>query len=115
MGKLQARAQIWAAKSNGSETTGMAESGATPGAPSVASGRLAKHISTLAALVDNSNLPTANTDDAVSEFDDRSKRSHAKAKVIEKLLGEDAGHVEQSQSAHNARKTASDDIESFSA
>lgn len=55
--------------------------------------RLEKHIRTLYALVETSSLSTANTEDAVAEFDDRLKRAEAKVKIIEKLIGE-AGHGE---------------------
>ncbi|KAI9879555.1 MAG: hypothetical protein M1830_008182 [Pleopsidium flavum] len=50
--------------------------------------RLEKHIKTLLALVEASSLSTHNTEDAVSDFDDRLKRASAKAKIIERLIGE---------------------------
>ncbi|KAJ9665067.1 hypothetical protein H2201_004727 [Coniosporium apollinis] len=54
--------------------------------------RLEKHIQTLFALAEPASLSTQNTEDAVSDFDDRLKRATAKAKVIEKIVGE--GSVE---------------------
>ncbi len=74
--------------------------------------RLEKHIKTLFALVEAASLSTHNTEDAVSDFDDRLKRAGAKAKIIERLIGEvshdddfsDGGQLED----HNSRKTQED-------
>ncbi len=54
--------------------------------------RLEKHIQTLHALAEPASLSMQNTEDAVSDFDDRLKRATAKVKVIEKIVGE--GNVE---------------------
>ncbi len=50
--------------------------------------RLGKHIHVLYALTEPASLSTKNTEDSVSDFDDRLKRARAKVKVIEKLIGE---------------------------
>lgn len=50
--------------------------------------RLEKHIRTLYALVEPSSLATDNTEEAVSDFDDRLKRAEGKVKIIEKMTGE---------------------------
>ncbi|KAF2491006.1 hypothetical protein BU16DRAFT_422851, partial [Lophium mytilinum] len=50
--------------------------------------RLAKHVTTLHALTELPTFSTANTEDAVADFDDRFKRAGAKAKVIDRILGE---------------------------
>ncbi|KAH0563480.1 hypothetical protein GP486_001946 [Trichoglossum hirsutum] len=50
--------------------------------------RLEKHIMTLFALTEPATLSTQNTEDSVSDFDDRLKRALAKVKIIEKLIGE---------------------------
>lgn len=50
--------------------------------------RLEKHVQTLYALVEAASLSTENTEEAVSDFDDRFKRATAKAKIIERLIGE---------------------------
>jgi hypothetical protein len=50
--------------------------------------RLAKHITTLHALTELPTFSTSNTEDAIADFDDRFKRAGAKAKVIERILGE---------------------------
>ena len=53
--------------------------------------RLEKHIRTLYALTEPESLSTQNNEGAVSDFDDRLKRAQAKAKIIEKSIGEGAG------------------------
>jgi flagellar biosynthesis/type III secretory pathway protein FliH len=50
--------------------------------------RLAKHIRVLHALAESESLSTENTEDAVSDFDDRVKRAHVKARIIERITGE---------------------------
>lgn len=50
--------------------------------------RLEKHIRTLYALVEPGSLSTDNTEEAVSDFDDRLKRAAGKVKIIEKITGE---------------------------
>ncbi|KAL8801310.1 MAG: hypothetical protein Q9200_006984 [Gallowayella weberi] len=51
--------------------------------------RLEKHIRTLYALTEPVTLSSENTEDALSDFDDRWKRAEGKVKIIEKLLGEE--------------------------
>ncbi|KAL8778113.1 MAG: hypothetical protein Q9213_007556 [Squamulea squamosa] len=51
--------------------------------------RLERHIRTLYALTEPASLSTDNTEDAVSDFNDRLKRAEGKVKIIEKLLGEE--------------------------
>ena len=50
--------------------------------------RLAKHVKVLHALAESESLSTENTEEAVSDFDDRMKRAQAKAKIIERMAGE---------------------------
>ena len=52
--------------------------------------RLEKNITTLYALVEPDTLSTENTDESVNDFDDRVKRAQGKAKIIEKMVGEDS-------------------------
>lgn len=49
--------------------------------------RLEKNINTLYALVEPETLSTANTDEAVQDFDDRVKRALGKAKIVERMVG----------------------------
>ncbi|KAH7407773.1 hypothetical protein BKA64DRAFT_430040 [Cadophora sp. MPI-SDFR-AT-0126] len=50
--------------------------------------RLAKHIRVLHALAESESLSTENSEEAVSDFDDRLKRAQGKAKIIERIVGE---------------------------
>lgn len=50
--------------------------------------RLAKHVTTLYALVETESLSTENTDEAVDDFDDRLRRAQGRFKVIERMVGE---------------------------
>ena len=50
--------------------------------------RLQRHLEKLHMTVDAETLSTQNTEEAVSDFDDRLKRAVSKVKVIEKLIGE---------------------------
>jgi hypothetical protein len=56
--------------------------------------RLAKHLKVLYALAESESLSTENTEEAVSDFDDRMKRAHAKAKIIERMAGEIKGDAD---------------------
>lgn len=51
--------------------------------------RLEKNITTLHDLVDPESLSTENTDEAVADFDERLKKAQGKARIVEKLVGED--------------------------
>jgi len=55
--------------------------------------RLAKHVKVLHALAESETLSTENTEEAVSDFDDRFKRAQAKAKIIERMAGEVKGDL----------------------
>ncbi|KAL8669678.1 MAG: hypothetical protein Q9168_005735 [Polycauliona sp. 1 TL-2023] len=54
--------------------------------------RLEKHIRTLYALTEPASLSTDNTEDAVSNFNDRLKRAEGKAKIIEKAFNEETSN-----------------------
>ena len=112
MGKLHGRAIIWAGRlpeikshadvESKSEEKKSATIGAEQGgqeepalkapsskAPSLPSNpRLESHIRTLYALTEPGSLSTENSEDSVSDFDDRLKRAEGKIKIIEKLTGE---------------------------
>ncbi|KAK0107075.1 hypothetical protein ONS95_003784 [Cadophora gregata] len=49
--------------------------------------RLAKNLKVLHALAESESLSTENTEEAVSDFDDRLKRAQGKAKIIERIVG----------------------------
>ncbi|EFQ98956.1 hypothetical protein MGYG_01968 [Nannizzia gypsea CBS 118893] len=62
-----------------------------PGLPS--NPRLEKHIATFLSLVNPLTLSMENNEEAVDDFDDRLKRATAKARIIEKMLGEPSEHT----------------------
>jgi len=64
--------------------------------------RLEKHVQVLYALAEPASLSTQNSEDAVSDFDDRFKRAQAKAKVIEKIIGEPSIETPTTDSGSNA-------------
>lgn len=49
--------------------------------------RFSKHLKVLYALSESDSLSTENTEEAVSDFDDRLKRAQGKAKIIERIIG----------------------------
>ncbi|KAJ8059850.1 hypothetical protein OCU04_011480 [Sclerotinia nivalis] len=53
--------------------------------------RLAKHVKVFYALAEAESLSSENSEEAVGDFDDRYKRAVAKAKIIEKMVGEGQG------------------------
>lgn len=57
--------------------------------------RLAKHIKVLHALSELQTLSTENTEEAVTDFDDRLKRAQGKTKVIERIAGGVKGEVDE--------------------
>ena len=115
MGKLHGRAMIWAGRLPGLSKDDVGskngeEKGATTSIEALsaqgkqdepaskaascklhslpANPRLEGHIRTLYALTEPGSLSTENSEDSVSDFDDRLKRAEGKVKIIEKLTGE---------------------------
>ncbi|MCJ1390046.1 hypothetical protein MMC18_002904 [Xylographa bjoerkii] len=110
MGRLHGRSLVWSSRlpraqstTNPSTDTSPDQDTSRPGheptsttsiswplPPLAANIRLEKHVRTFHALVELESLSTQNKEDDVSEFDDRLKRAVGKAKVIEKLVGEES-------------------------
>ena len=85
MGKIEARVMIWSEELEKAEQT----PGVSLNQDKIAlNARIKKHMEVLHALVDPQTLSVENTDDAVSDFDDRLKRAQAKCRIVAKLLGE---------------------------
>lgn len=68
--------------------------------------RLERHLKVLHALSEPESLSTENTEEAVSDFDDRLKRAEGKTKIIERLVGEgreevDGGPTNTDEYVHN--------------
>lgn len=93
-GRLHGRSVVWAGRfphHEGSTTTNKTTPNQQSTLPSLSNNpRLEKHIRVLYALSEPASLSTDNTEEAVSDFDDRLKRAHAKIKIIERLVGEDS-------------------------
>jgi len=118
MGKLQARAKIWAARlpnqatfnaiSSNKDVVTLPRLSANP--------RLEKHITTLQELVDLTTLSIANTDDDVGDFDERVRRAQAKVKIIERMIGEEdveSNGEARYQNATAVNSTATKNMEDF--
>lgn len=113
-GRLHGKAIVWANRlpglagksSSGSQqqagigSTEKTQQQSLPPLPDNA--RLKKNVTVLFALTEPDSLSTDNTDEAVNDFDDRLKRAEGKAKVIEKMVGEDHRHDEAQQSGSSA-------------
>lgn len=67
--------------------------------------RLERHIQTLFALVEPDTFSTENTEESVADFDDRLKRAGAKAKVIERIVGEGDVDTRQTDTSPSASGT----------
>lgn len=126
MGQLNGRACVWAARtppkataeeksqkpesvpiiSGQSITTGTVSSNSTSEeslrVPSFRpNSRLEKHVSTLYALSEPESLSTENTEETVSDFDDRFKRALSKAKVIENIAKEKESDLDDGETDIN--------------
>lgn len=98
LGRMHGRALVWQARTQQSsdenptspaqqdEATEM--SSLASAAPIATNSRLIKHIHGLLSTTDPATVQNDNSDQSVTEFDDRLARSHAKAKVIAAIVGE---------------------------
>jgi hypothetical protein len=79
---------------SGGSGSGSGNSGGDGGAddaPGTPNPRLRRHLDALLALTDPASLDPSNADAAVEAWEERFRRAVAKAKVVEKILGEAAG------------------------
>lgn len=86
LGQLHGRASIWGARLPPPRDDKVPEERVLPEFKE--NERLKKHIEMLHALTDPATFSTRNEEEAVADFDDRVKRAGAKAKVIERIVGE---------------------------
>jgi hypothetical protein len=128
-GRLHGKSIIWANRTYGRhlnvlkqevDRIGEASSGVPsstrltlPALPNNA--RLSKHVNVLYALAESESLSTENTEEAVSDFDDRFKRAHAKAKIIEKMAGEAKEDSEDRNKKSGGRDGSIEDVNSINA
>lgn len=100
-GRLHGKSLVWANRTPQFQKNTITATPSTSGAQPQDEGvklpnlsdnaRLAKHIKVLYALAESDSLSTENTEEAVSDFDDRVKRAHVKARIIERMAGEARG------------------------
>ncbi|PNS14893.1 hypothetical protein CAC42_2122 [Sphaceloma murrayae] len=92
MGALAGQCSMWTARMLQSKKEPQADASIQDSAASLPpiqhTDRLQKHIATLEALTEVESLDTQNTEEAVSDFDDRLKRAEAKAKIIASIVGD---------------------------
>ncbi|KAF2266723.1 hypothetical protein CC78DRAFT_458650 [Lojkania enalia] len=116
MGRLNGRACVWGARmpsfasmeekisvNKSKKEDGVKQKSALP--PLQPNTRLQKHISMLHGLTDPLTFSTSNTEDAVADFDDRFRRAGAKAKIIERIIGESSDATVPDAASPKGRKT----------
>ena len=121
MGRIAGQAAVWEArlsKESQQESEGSLEKQAQDPAqmhlPSIqGNARLQKHVQTLSALTEADSLSTQNTEDAVTDFDDRLKRAEGKTKVIQSILGESNTATDVKPASRRPQKKADDNMEDF--
>ena len=104
IGKVRGRSLVWASRlkseplydqlvsggENGAQRSDDSPSPQTehllPALPQ--NSRLPKHIRFLLSITDPSEISTANTEDAVDDFEERLKKAEAKVQIVEKIIGE---------------------------
>jgi hypothetical protein len=97
LGELHGRSVVWGSRAlanNASTSTSATKTGEGKGVESKmptfqpSSTRLLNNITLLHSLTDPETFSTQNTEEAVADFDDRVRRAGAKAKVVERIVGE---------------------------
>jgi hypothetical protein len=109
LGELHGRSVVWGARALTSPTP----QSTSPSAAGVKEGeigdeqiptfhptstRLLNNITLLHSLTDPETFSTENTEEAVADFDDRVRRAGAKAKVVERIVGENKVAAEGAKS-----------------
>ena len=116
MGKLHGRARVWAGRvpsiNKSAEQIESTQDGNPRGENNkvvarLDNPRLRTNVRTLFALTEPGSLATENSENAVTDFDDRLKRAEGKFKVIEKLTGE-AGQETNADRASEGSKIKGD-------
>jgi hypothetical protein len=88
LGELHGRSVVWGGRISAfaSASSGSSSENKLPDLPS--NSRMHNNVSLLHSLTDLETFSIENTEEAVADFDDRFKRAGAKAKVIERIVGE---------------------------
>lgn len=106
LGELHGRSVVWGSRLPGlapqaekEEEEGVSGEGGEKKMPTLPKNeRLKNNATLLHSLTDPETFDTANTEEAVADFDDRFKRAGAKAKVIERIVGESDAAASTSKS-----------------
>jgi hypothetical protein len=117
MGRLHGRALVWNSRlpslqrpaSVVDQNAAPCPSAILPSLP--ANPRLEKHLRVLYALTEPVSLSTENTEDAVSDFEDRLKRALGKIKIIDRLVGEEGGEMKDGKSAGGGAEANIEDVD----
>ncbi|KAJ4994216.1 ORAOV1 family protein [Stagonosporopsis vannaccii] len=120
LGELHGRGAVWGSRiaipptpTTSTPTTTSAATPALTNAPKhtnplpafpTTSSRLGTNISLLYHLTDPLTFSTSNTESSVADFDDRFKRAGAKAKVVERIIGESAIGMEETTGPASSSK-----------
>lgn len=132
-GRLHGRSLVWISRSlhiNNTMTNGMTVASKneeklplpTPSSSGVdlclpglsTNARIEKHLKILYALTEPATLSTENSEDAVSDFDDRLKRAVGRVKMIERIVGEEVlprSSGKPADGATNNRQNTSNEAE----
>ncbi|KAK3112348.1 hypothetical protein LTR53_011479 [Teratosphaeriaceae sp. CCFEE 6253] len=103
IGRLSGRAAVWQARTSPVSTEPHNASTRAIVPPLSGSARLQKHVERLAELTDGESLETRNTEDAVSECDERLAGANAKFALISRIVGEsEYGDVEVGSASNGA-------------
>jgi len=126
LGELHGRSVVWGARALTSKNAEGGEGqekeeGDEQKIPALPSNqRLVNNVTLLHSLTDPMTFSTENTEEGVADFDDRVKRAGAKAKVIERIVGETGKSPDGSPARGKARnvklnegKKGDDSIEDF--
>ncbi|KAH8846765.1 hypothetical protein MCOR27_004288 [Pyricularia oryzae] len=113
-GRLYGRSLVWASRLPQAQQaeSGAPESQQPQPSPSqlpllTENPRLKKNIVTLHALVEPETLATENSDEAVNDFDDRIKRAQGKARIIERMTGDQVPQVADKETGSNLASNVS--------
>ncbi|KAI4714327.1 hypothetical protein J4E89_000006 [Alternaria sp. Ai002NY15] len=96
LGELHGRSVVWESRLPGLTSSAVSKEEEAGGRtlPQLKSNeRLRNNTTLLHSLTDPLTFDTANTEEGVADFDDRFKRAGAKAKVIERIVGEADSHT----------------------
>ena len=107
LGELHGRSVVWGSRLPGLTSNTVSKEEASKSLPQLKRNeRLRNNTTLLHSLTDPLTFDTANTEEGVADFDDRFKRAGAKAKVIERIVGEAESNSASTKSPDGSRSPA---------